>query len=273
MTPKQQIEYWQRYEAIRIRVEARGRKRFRALLNRQTKAVLAHLNTHGHAHTLDALSRLISNQDLALLMSDFYAVEGLPFAIREFEQVSGQKSHYVAGLRLKRFGLNISASFFSEYWKRLLVGFVSANAASKVTGINDTTRKTLRELITEAMNNRLTLRETAKLIRDKMGIMNRWRAANIARTEANGAANYAASVGAESAAKLLTNATLEKFWIATADTRTRDAHRAMIGQKPIPIDGFFVVGGERLKRPGDPNGSARNICNCRCVLAHKVVRT
>lgn len=63
---------------------------------------------------------------------------------------------------------------------------------------------------------------------------------------------------------------LEKLWIATMDSRTRDTHFAADGQR-APLKGKFTVGGVQLDRPGDPTGPAREVRNCRCrvgVLAH-----
>ena len=56
---------------------------------------------------------------------------------------------------------------------------------------------------------------------------------------------------------------LEKVWIATMDSRTRDTHFAADGQR-APLKGKFTVGGVQLDRPGDPTGPAREVRNCRC---------
>ncbi len=52
-------------------------------------------------------------------------------------------------------------------------------------------------------------------------------------------------------------------WIATPGNRTRPEHLAASGQT-VPIDEPFMVGGEALAFPGDPNGSAHNTIGCRC---------
>ena len=281
MTRNQQIAYWKRYEAFRKPVEQRGYKVFRAMLNRQTKQVIGHLLANGLSATIEALPRLIPAHDTLVVMQGFYVAEGLPFAIREFEQVSGQKSHYIHDMRAKglfrwlfgnRVSVQVSPTAFTDYWKKLLVGFVTDNSATKVKNINETTRKKINEILTNAVDTQQTVAQTASKIRKETIPMTKWRAANIARTEANSAANYAATIGAESSAHLLYNAHLEKFWIAAADSRTRDAHLAMLGQDSIPMNGLFNVGGELMAYPCASGGSARNVCNCRCVVAHRVVR-
>jgi SPP1 gp7 family putative phage head morphogenesis protein len=56
-----------------------------------------------------------------------------------------------------------------------------------------------------------------------------------------------------------------KRWIATEDERTRPWHREADGQE-VPLDEPFIVGGEKLMYPGDENGSAGNVVNCRCTM-------
>jgi len=55
-------------------------------------------------------------------------------------------------------------------------------------------------------------------------------------------------------------------WVSMSDGEVRPAHRAADGQV-VSIRGAFVVGGERLRFPGDPRGSLPNIMGCRCILA------
>jgi SPP1 gp7 family putative phage head morphogenesis protein len=56
---------------------------------------------------------------------------------------------------------------------------------------------------------------------------------------------------------------LKQQWDATNDARTRPAHHEIDGQIR-EIGQPFDVGGEELRFPGDPQGSAANTINCRC---------
>jgi hypothetical protein len=56
-----------------------------------------------------------------------------------------------------------------------------------------------------------------------------------------------------------------KTWVAHHDERTRATHLEADGQT-VPIDQPFVVGGERLRYPGDRVGTEAEIANCRCVM-------
>lgn len=62
-----------------------------------------------------------------------------------------------------------------------------------------------------------------------------------------------------------------KEWVAVVDSRTRDAHKKADGQR-VPIDEPFIVNGEKLMYPGDPNGSAENIINCRCTMRAGILK-
>jgi len=60
---------------------------------------------------------------------------------------------------------------------------------------------------------------------------------------------------------------LKKEWISMRDDKVRDDHAEADGQT-VGLDDFFLVGGEQLEYPGDPNGSIENIINCRCIVGY-----
>lgn len=62
---------------------------------------------------------------------------------------------------------------------------------------------------------------------------------------------------------------LVQEWVATLDGRTRDEHREADGQQ-VAVGEPFDVGGEELRWPGDPAGSAENTYNCRCTVRSRV---
>lgn len=66
---------------------------------------------------------------------------------------------------------------------------------------------------------------------------------------------------------------LKKQWLATNDTKTRDAHAELNGVT-AEIDEPFInyPNGDRdeIMYPGDPNAVAANIYNCRCTLTYVI---
>lgn len=61
-----------------------------------------------------------------------------------------------------------------------------------------------------------------------------------------------------------------KTWVSVGDERVRPAHAEADGQT-VALDAPFIVDGEELQTPGDPDGSDGNIINCRCSAAYVLV--
>lgn len=99
----------------------------------------------------------------------------------------------------------------------------------------------------------------------------RWQLLRIARTETTAAANYASDAASSS-----TGIVLEKVWVSAQDPRTRVVpednfdHLHMNGVRVDDGQPFQVptkIGGiEFMRFPGDPNGSAGDVINCRCAM-------
>lgn len=58
---------------------------------------------------------------------------------------------------------------------------------------------------------------------------------------------------------------VKKQWLATLDSRTRDAHRQLDGQEK-DIDEPFESDLGKIRFPGDPQAHPANVYNCRCTL-------
>ena len=62
---------------------------------------------------------------------------------------------------------------------------------------------------------------------------------------------------------------IKKQWLATNDTKTRDAHAELNGETAEIEEPFKNSEGE-IMYPADPNASAANVYNCRCTLTFVV---
>lgn len=95
----------------------------------------------------------------------------------------------------------------------------------------------------------------------------RWpnRATVIARTEAIGALNAGRAEAFRAAAEEDPDQPLERIWLATDDSRTRDTHRLADGQR-VALGQPFMVGGFELAFPGDPSGPPQEVIQCRCTM-------
>lgn len=106
----------------------------------------------------------------------------------------------------------------------------------------------------------------AELYRAARADESRWafKARRIARTEAVGAYNGGTWESARAVADVLGERRFKR-WLATTDSRVRDTHWRAHGQT-VPMEGDFLVGGAKLKYPGDPYGPGKEVINCRCAL-------
>jgi hypothetical protein len=166
-------------------------------------------------------------------------------------------------------------SFYKSDWIKRLKDWYDEHGGNRVKEITETTKRRLRDALKNSYtdNEGMSNQERAKLIYDELSDpdYNRYRSLVIARTEATTAANLGHSIAADSLSDRL-NMKLEKRWIPTIDSRTRDAHELMLLSPTIDKDELFDVGGELLAQPGDPAGSAKNVINCRCRVVYTVVR-
>jgi uncharacterized protein with gpF-like domain len=152
---------------------------------------------------------------------------------------------------------------FAQTFARIARRYIMLEAVRKrITSIAETTRDMIVAAVDRTFADGLGQAAAARQIMAEVPLVSFQRAAVIARTETHGAANY----GAMAAAKE-TGLALDKRWIAAEDERTRESHQEADGQT-VDVDNAFDVGGEALMYPGDPNGSAGNVINCRCTVAY-----
>jgi hypothetical protein len=166
-------------------------------------------------------------------------------------------------------------------FEQIMMQFIQRFGAIKVQQILETTRDQLVRIIDKGIREGLGQEAIAKIIADAIPSFSRTRARVIARTETHTAAMYASEEVAKTSPF-----PMNKRWISVFDARTRDFgeadgevdsfnHRAMNEVTVGPDELFAVpkVGGsfELMTGPGDPNGSAGNVINCRCALVYRRV--
>jgi SPP1 gp7 family putative phage head morphogenesis protein len=139
--------------------------------------------------------------------------------------------------------------------------FVAA-ARNRLAGVGDGLWEHARDALAEGVRAGESIDELAARVRGAAGVSEA-RARVIARTEAV-AANNAASLAQ---ARMLSDPTVIKEWLATPDGRTRETHRAADGQR-VRIGERFEVGEARLDFPGDPASLFPDeTVSCRCSIA------
>lgn len=161
---------------------------------------------------------------------------------------------------LKQAPIALETKGLREWFNVLMYRWIKAEAAAKVTGIQQTTRKLLQAAIRVGVRQGEGQDGVADLIRQRVGDMSAARAGMIARTETHNAANHAQLEAAKGSGVVET-----KEWLSAEDSRTRPSH-ALADEQKRGLDEPFDVGGALLQRPGDPSGAAREVINCRCTM-------
>lgn len=94
----------------------------------------------------------------------------------------------------------------------------------------------------------------------------RYRAETISRTETMASLHEAQQQAMDQVVQSgkLRSDNVSFTWRSAHDNRTRDTHREMDGQTVKMGEMFVSPSGARLEYPGDPNGPAAEVINCRC---------
>jgi uncharacterized protein with gpF-like domain len=141
--------------------------------------------------------------------------------------------------------------------------YINDFTGNKIKLISDTTKQDVKYIILKNLEEGNRLRSIEYDLRKLYDGFGKKRAKVIARTEVAGISNYGSLMGAfEADAKT-------KKWIPILDTHTRDSHGDMTLHPEIELDQFFDVGLSKMLYPGDPNGAAEEVINCRCHLEFK----
>lgn len=154
-------------------------------------------------------------------------------------------------------------------WRRMAEEYINTWILTKISQVSNTTQKSIAAVVERGINEGKGVRDIAKDIRTESGgEINKNRSRLIARTETIGAMNRGKRLSMATS-----NLEWEKKWIPFVDEKTRVSHRGMSSKGFIPFDQPYVLSnGDNMMYPGDPNGSAANVCNCRCTEVYQVVR-
>jgi SPP1 gp7 family putative phage head morphogenesis protein len=122
--------------------------------------------------------------------------------------------------------------------------------------IVDTVRNRIKSQLEEGIQAGETIMELSDRIRNEYNMATS-RSLLIARTETIGALNGGSLLYYENEGIKF------KEWLTAGDELVRDSHRACERQGAILMNERFING---LRYPGDQDGGAGEVCNCRCSL-------
>jgi len=198
----------------------------------------------------------------------------LPSRLRVFQAVKGT----VGGLAetYKNVVLDVASSYgpwaashfgliakAPDPFREPMIEWIRQNAATRVAGINQTTREQIRDILAEATEEGDSVQEIARSLDDLyLDDIIPNRSMTIARTEVGNAANFASH---EAATQL--GVPMKKTWNTLGDAFVRDTHADADGQT-VKDEEPFEVGEDQLLWPGDISLGAgpEEVINCRCFL-------
>ena len=135
--------------------------------------------------------------------------------------------------------------------------------------ITETTKRQLLAVLQKSTDEGWGVSKTVTALKDTD--LTRSRAELIVRTETMKAANVGAMIAAADMGIIV-----QKKWISAQDERTRRIPRDQYDHLYMngivkDFDQAFIVPSTKtldsMQYPGDPNGSAGNVCNCRCTVS------
>jgi SPP1 gp7 family putative phage head morphogenesis protein len=147
----------------------------------------------------------------------------------------------------------------------IMAEWVREYGTQKIKQITETTREDIAAIVQAGIKEGKSEREIGKLIRAIATTKSASRAQTIARTETHAASQASANASAQA-----TGIEMQRVWVASNGERTRDTHRAADGQM-VGMNDKFTVGGSELRYPGDPNGPAAEVINCRCAVVFEII--
>lgn len=250
MTEQERRTFSSIYERRIMIFERKYRKVFHSILQKQFDDIAKVLMNKGMSSAKHATSHMIFDPRLTSALTSLHKEVGLYFAQRTDQQIHQEIRTPIQ--KTGRIG-------FNPRWVRDILSYFSNRLLDTVTNINRTTLNRIEQVLTQATNEGWGIDQTVRELRSPE--LTQARAELIARTESAKAANR----GREAAVSTV-GFQMNKEWIATLDLRTRPAHMAVNGTI-VDEDEMFIVGGEEMTGPGDPDADAENVCNCRCTMA------
>lgn len=246
---------WRQADAAVRTVEQRWERAWRRLFNRQLDATLARLTGKRGRQMLER-----RDGDPAPLIDPaqifdptFWTANSVELGVDLYDDTVTAS----LGALAARFGISFD---LHAPW---VEAFIEQRAQQLAGQVTQTTYDAIRAQMSEAVGLGESIDDIAARIRAVFAQASETRATAIARTEVISAYNGAAVQGA---ATLPADVVAGQEWIATRDSRTREAHAAADGQI-VAVGTAFTVDGSRAAYPGDPNLPASQTVNCRCTVA------
>lgn len=249
MTQSQRNKYITEWKRTLNAIEKRYIGSVRRALQGQINQTVEALKVGGIEYARRRLSSLQFDAPMAEAIQKMHRSVGLMMARRTYNSL--EASPVVQKATLGQ----------AAQWLQDIIEYFRVYLLDSVDTINNTTRDWIRRKLDQGFTQGYSVDEIVREINNREYLGHR--AEVIVRTESVRAANYGVQKGAE---------TYEfktvKEWVSVRDDRTRHSHR-LVDRQTAELDSSFSNG---LKFPGDPEGSAKEVVNCRCAMVINPLR-
>jgi len=268
LTQREQARSWRATERLRGAYRTRVTKYMRLAFKEQIEPLNSFFESTGNSlqpnEYINKVEYLIKEDPFIKSFERTYVQVGTAFADQTYRDL---KSGHPQDLNIKT-----DLDDLNSNWRVSMLAFVQGREmGSRITSITGTSqinaRRIMRRSMEQSVQEGLGISETSIRMRADLkegwGDMSKYRADRIARTELVSASNKGSLMGAESS-----DIEQVKLWISALDGRIRSAH-AKANNETVDLKDPFIKTGQDLNYPGDPNGSAWNVINCRCSLGYR----
>ena len=251
---------WRKMDRQRSKFRRIFRKEFKKALDEQIKPILEQIG-EGKANGLSY--EALNERTIKDKMIKLYRETGSAFAKKQFNEVKGISNDYQ---------IKADANDLEDIWKIYFADYVENQLGTKIISITADSKKIvqkkLKEILSEMPNagSQEQAQKLRKMVTDEYLKSKAYRVERIVRTETTAASNLGLIKGMDS-----TGMKYKKVWQTAIDERTRTGHSIANGQT-VNKDEPFLVDGENLMYPGDPNGMPGNVINCRCTHSFELIR-
>jgi hypothetical protein len=137
-----------------------------------------------------------------------------------------------------------------DFWRQAYTEYISARVSAKAQSIARTQASLINSVIDLVQAEGLREGESIDVISER-----------IARTEVIGAANKGSFDGVQAS-----GLDVKKQWLTSGLPGVRGSHQINEGIGLVPMN--YVYEGN-VRYPGDPQGAADQVINCRCVIVYE----
>ena len=260
MNRQQRREYYRIYSAFQIKQEKYWLPKIFNSLQANNEAFAAYLVKNGTRDALAMIDSIISTGPIMNVLRSLYKTVGLRRARMIQREIRVQIR---TGKKAAMLGFNEAITREIQHYFELFL------LNKSVIPITSTQKEAIRKVLSDGIEEGLGVEQLARKITGMP--YTRKQARVVVRTETVRASNAAAEITAQQSEYLM-----KKEWISANDSDVRRPpkshydHWDLDGQV-VPGDRPFFSGGEELMFPGDPNGSAGNVIQCRCTVAYTIV--